>query len=870
MKTNIVNSGISLGIFIFLGACSTKNDSFLSRNSHALSTKYNILYNGQIGLDKGVTAINLNDQDNFWKRLPIEKMQFNEDLVGDKKAKSPDFDLAETKATKAIQKHSMNIDGTERNFQTDEAYLLLGKARYYDQRYIPALDAFNYILYKYPKSSRIYEAKIWREKTNMRLGNDALVVNNMERLLEGDKLKKQIRSDANALLSEAYLNLEEKDSAVIKLVLAEKFSRNNKQKARYRFILAQLYEDLNSPEKALESYESIIAMNRKSERKYVIQAQAKKAQLFDFKTGDTLLFVETFNKLLKDRENRPFLDVLNHQFGLFYDKQNNDAKAKEYYNASLKSTKGDEYLVASNYRNIANRYFRDAKYPMAAKYYDSTLTKLKDKTREFIHLTKVRKDLDDVILNEAVAVRNDSIINVLSMSTTDRVAYFEKHIAKLKIEDDKKRVLLEKQLQIQKNIENNNRATNGDDAIAVQGMAKPNIAMLPPSMNVGNQQSSLFYFYNPSIVSFGKIAFKKNWGARTIGINWRTTAGSNSQIASAAGSDDTSIVEIETKEEEMNPAYSTGFYINQLPTDPIEKDSINKERNFAYYQLGIIYKEKFKEYNLASDKLEKLLRQNPEEKLILPTLYNLYKIYQITDSSRAIEVKQAITSQFPDSRYAKIISNTKVEEAKDSPEGLYDQTYALYSDEKFEEVLAKTDVLITQFAGDEIVSKFELLRANAIGKAQGLAAYKKAVQYVADNYPNTEEGKQAIEIITTQIPALENMNFSTGESNNWKILYKVSNFEDSKLKLIESKVKKFMENENIQHLAYRFENYKSGERFLIIQGAQSEAYATSVSATLKENKNYKIEETPIILSNENYKVIQIKKNLDAFEALKKQ
>jgi hypothetical protein len=33
----------------------------------------------------------------------------------------------------------------KRNFQIDEAYLLLGKARYYDQRFIPPLDAFNYI-----------------------------------------------------------------------------------------------------------------------------------------------------------------------------------------------------------------------------------------------------------------------------------------------------------------------------------------------------------------------------------------------------------------------------------------------------------------------------------------------------------------------------------------------------------------------------------------------------------------------------------------------------------------------------------------------------------------------------------------------------
>jgi hypothetical protein len=44
--------------------------------------------------------------------------------------------VAETKATKAIQKHSMNIDGGKET-QIDEAYLLLGKSRYYDQRFIP-------------------------------------------------------------------------------------------------------------------------------------------------------------------------------------------------------------------------------------------------------------------------------------------------------------------------------------------------------------------------------------------------------------------------------------------------------------------------------------------------------------------------------------------------------------------------------------------------------------------------------------------------------------------------------------------------------------------------------------------------------------
>jgi hypothetical protein len=46
------------------------------------------------------------------------------------------------------------------------------------------------------------------------------------------------------------------------------------------------------------------------------------------------------------------------------------------------------------------------------------------------------------------------------------------------------------------------------------------------------------------------------------------------------------------------------------------------ERNKAYYQLGI-YKEKFKEYELATN-LEQLLQKR---KLILPAMYNLYKIH---------------------------------------------------------------------------------------------------------------------------------------------------------------------------------------------------------------------------------------------------
>ena len=110
--------------------------------------------------------------DNYWEILPIERMEVLDDLtLPGQGGKNPNFKKAEEKAVKAIQKHSMDIKGRQRNPQMDEAYLLLGQARYFDQRFIPALEAFNYTINEYPDSDKINLAKIWREKTHLRLEN---------------------------------------------------------------------------------------------------------------------------------------------------------------------------------------------------------------------------------------------------------------------------------------------------------------------------------------------------------------------------------------------------------------------------------------------------------------------------------------------------------------------------------------------------------------------------------------------------------------------------------------------------------------------------------------------------------------------------
>ena len=115
-------------LLVFIMACSTKKNKWVNRNFQSLNTKFNVLYHSDVALEKGVFDLKSQYSDNFWEILPVERLSvIEENTLPGRKSKNANFDRAEEKATKAIQKRSMNIDGKERNSQVDEAYLNLGK-----------------------------------------------------------------------------------------------------------------------------------------------------------------------------------------------------------------------------------------------------------------------------------------------------------------------------------------------------------------------------------------------------------------------------------------------------------------------------------------------------------------------------------------------------------------------------------------------------------------------------------------------------------------------------------------------------------------------------------------------------------------------
>jgi hypothetical protein len=152
----------------------------LNRGYHSINTKYNVLFNGIEAFNVGQSILEQAHDDNFFEFLGVEPIALNGEQM-DQTTIVPGFDRAEEKAVKAIQKHSMKINGIQYNNKMDEAYLLLGKARYFDRRFFPAMEAFNYLLENYADGKTYVEGRIWREKTNIRLRNNELAIKNLRR-----------------------------------------------------------------------------------------------------------------------------------------------------------------------------------------------------------------------------------------------------------------------------------------------------------------------------------------------------------------------------------------------------------------------------------------------------------------------------------------------------------------------------------------------------------------------------------------------------------------------------------------------------------------------------------------------------------------
>jgi hypothetical protein len=774
----------------------------MNRAYHQATTKFNVLFNGEEAIRSGIVAEVLSHQPNFWDQLPVEQFPLI-DLFSLEVKENPSFTRAEEKAVIAVQKHSMLIGDQQRNTQIDEAYMLLGKARFYNGRYLQALDAFNYVIDQLPNANSRRNAQIWKAKVFLLLLQEQRAAAIFLELIDQNELTVTEYVEVSAHLAKAYIALNQPEKATKPLYNAAAGVKDKALQARYYYLLGQLHDNLEHKDSAALAYQSVINLNRRIPRIFWIHAKLNQLNTNQLDLESTQ---KAYKKLTKNEENKKYLDKIHFSHASYSLSHFDTIAAKNLINASLRTNTKDKMLKGLAYETMGEVFFDENQFVTAGAYLDSTLNVLEPKTRRFRKITRKRNKLNDIIKYETNRQTSDSLLALMTKTPEEQASIFTRYIADLKVADSLQQQQQQKQQQSTAN-------TSFFD--------------------------SEFYFYNSAMRSRGESEFFRIWGNISKTDNWRYA----NQQAETETIVDTA-TETEQKIEkavEVDPRYMLETYINQIPP-PEARDSLVQVRNTAYFDAGLAYKEQFAAYLQAKDRLLTLLSFDSD--YTLPSLYHLYQIEEQTGGAKALTYKNQIISEYPNSQYAAILQNP---EAAEGALARFEERYTLLEErfkaQAFEEVIDQSFDAILSLQDENLRSRFSLLRAHAIGRLDGTAAYERALSEVTLAFPNQKAGEEA----SRRLLEVRDLKPKEEKEGERYLVYFVFDRADHELtQNLQKRVAEIIMQQGLQSsVKATIDIYDRNTEFLVIQRFTSEEQAT-------DYRNYLLKNISELSKNKNF------------------
>jgi tetratricopeptide (TPR) repeat protein len=793
-------------------SCSTKKNKSLNRSYHSVVSSYNVLFNGESSIEEGLLQTQESFVDNFWEFLPIEKINLSKEIITVDGIGNEKFLKSEEKAAKTIQKHSMLINNVQYNSKIAQAYLLLGRARYLDQRFIPALDAFNQVYKQNIIVDEWYHSVIWKAKCNIRLEQEELAIELLKNLLKKEKLSAKVKADANSVLAMAYLQLQKNDLAIRPLKTASSNEKNKQYKARYLFILGQIYEKKFQNDSAYSTFNKVVNFNRSIPRDLLINAKIKTLIYNPLNKNE-----REISKIIDNIENKPYLDKIYYGYSNMLFLKDSVSKAEYYLNKAIKENPSDKDLLSRGYEQISKINFNKSNYVLSGKYLDSTLNNLEKNSKKYWELERRRKGLDRVVQLEENINLYDSLLKLSSYEPSKLNKVLNQ------IKDKKKKPKPKKKTGP---VRNNKTRT-------------------------GNSSRPNFYFYDTKLVELGKKSFETIWGQRTRESYWRNVSSKPTTVSKKKEEIDEKNIILEETEPVNNDLLAT------IPRTNFQKDSINHLKNKSYLRLAEIYLEKYSDYSLTKTKLNQLRRLNPSNEILVEANYILYKVQKKQNKKNAEEIRLQIIKQFPDSKFAKILAdqNILIAEEGETLKQL-DSFYTLYDDQKFQQVLVGVEKGMVFIENKEILLEFDLLKAKTIGKLEGVIKYSEQIKNIIDRYPNSSKVADLKELIRAI-----NLKWKTKPTkkilSNYNIVFFLENLKTPNDSLIK-KVKDITLNK----FRVSVDVYDLSTKLLVVRDLESKEKANEVVENIKEKlESLRLNNNFVVLSSQ-YKNILIYKDLD--------
>ncbi len=719
LKTYHIVKGIMLILLFVSSSCSTKKKSWVNRQYHNTTAKYNGYFNGNESLKLGVKKIQEGYVDDYTAILPIYKTG---DLKKAKKSQSY-MDKAIKKGSVVIQRHSMKIKGKEYCKWIDENYLLVGKAYFYKGEFNEAIKTFNFIKKEYKKNEIRFEASLWLIRSYTEKEDFTAAEMELDELANERKFPKDLEADFTRVKADFYLQYNNYPLALEQLTKLEKQIKRKRKKVRYNYIMAQIYQQNNNLQRARQQYEKVLAANPDYEMVFNAKMNLAQSLVSDSKASNKMR--QQLLKMTKDVKNKEYLDKI------FYTIAEMDIKAKDTLSAidnyllSTANSIDNNTQKAISFLALAKVDYNRSLYRSAKLYYDSTLLYMNDDYRDYEETEESHKTLEELVNHLDIIHMEDSLQNLTTLSQSKLMEVVNSVIA---AEVEKERLALEQERANQQMIAETNRRGNQNEQFG------------------NNTSGGKWYFYNPATLSFGLSEFRKKWGKRKLEDDWRRK---DKKTVSTFDTDSTSLGDDEELivENKRDPRY----YIDQLPETKEDFEKSDDKIKESMYQAGLIYKEYLKEYTKSTDLFVGLFSRYPKDNQFAPlAYYNAHLNYiEIDQLQKSEQMKSALLTSYPNSIYAKMLVNPNYKDEligkKRKEETKYQLVYQKYGEQEYRQVLSDTEVI----KEDNYKEKYLFLRGLSFAGVKDTLNAKKELNKVVEVNSKSEIAKQAQYLLST-------------------------------------------------------------------------------------------------------------------------
>lgn len=752
---------MALAILCSFAACSTKNNTPMTRFYHSMTAHYNIMYNGEVAFEKGQLAQIEGHRDDYNSLLPMY-ISTNKSTAGMGKS---NYATAIEKSEKAIKLHSIKKKpklkpGQKRTQEIKDylarkefnpylwrAWMMMGESQFNSGEFIEAASTFNYTIRLYATQPEIANlARTWLARCYVALDwpYDAEdVLRKMSKDSLGYDVQQQYDNSRTAWL----IQTEQYKEAIPLLKKTIKNQKGSIARARLNYLLGQLCCETGQREEAYNALKKVINANPP----YEMSLNARVLQSEMASKSQTKKMIRKLQRMAKSDKNKDYADQIYLAIGNIYMNIGDTLRTSYAWEKGLKESKGGS-AKATLLLHLANLYWEQEDYIDATRCYKECMATLDKEKDEYKEVEERAKALEGLAEPLRVIELQDSLQLLAKLPEAEREVIAER-LAKEYTEKEKE------------------EAKRNDKANATNNTSTSNSQTNQSAFNNNNNNRNKtgaevgWYFSNPNTVRQGKNAFFSKWGKRKNADYWRWADKSGFAIggempeglARLMNEEETENLEEDYAEKKNidsleNDPHNKAFYLKQIPVTEEQMATSHQLLSDALYQAGVLEQEKLGNFALARNTLLRFTNDYPEHEKTGDAYYHLFLIAgRLGLNEESTQYMQTVVDSFPESQYARLLANPKYKliarGGRHLEDSIYAVSYTQYLQNDYETVKENYAFATENFPDGKHRARFMFIHAMSQLYTSDRDGFLASLKELTEKYPAEEIGKLATEIM---------------------------------------------------------------------------------------------------------------------------